>query len=417
MKTSIFIPKQITVGYQNRSDTYTGKLAYIIYTDEKGKLRKEKSWNGWRDKSIESNKFENVPTEGFVLNRHAGGVQEQWGWNARRSYCRIYDPRNFEFEITIENLLYILENTNSIKGKGLEGEFVYGWDGTELVLLPVDSPDYKKIQEYSNIISENKIIKAKDLILGATYLDKKNLEWIYIGKHNYYDYGYRWLNTKGEYECCKRYYDIPQNNYHYKVDYDTFDMYYGEYHWFARKIYKRDECSSYHWSFLSMRNVSGSKFIKCVNENCSEKYAEIFEAMTHEWHFSPRDKSKDKFILYSFDEFKECVKDVYNSCYLENSLYHCESDNGKIIEYRMHIEDGLYKVTNYCENEEDYYKRFKFNEIEIPKKYSFQANAYKREFVLLTLEQLYERLQPGYVEHYLENGNLYSRSNYYGNEE
>ena len=39
MKSNIFIPKAINVGYQNRSSTYTGKLAYVIYYDEKGKLR------------------------------------------------------------------------------------------------------------------------------------------------------------------------------------------------------------------------------------------------------------------------------------------------------------------------------------------------------------------------------------------
>ena len=39
-----FIPKKIKVGYQDRDDTYTGKLAYVIYYDEKGKLRKENSW-------------------------------------------------------------------------------------------------------------------------------------------------------------------------------------------------------------------------------------------------------------------------------------------------------------------------------------------------------------------------------------
>ena len=44
MKSNIFIPKTINVGYQNRSGTYTGKLAYVIYYDEKGKLRKEASW-------------------------------------------------------------------------------------------------------------------------------------------------------------------------------------------------------------------------------------------------------------------------------------------------------------------------------------------------------------------------------------
>lgn len=32
---SIYIPKKIKVGYQNRSDTYTKKLAYVIYYDEK----------------------------------------------------------------------------------------------------------------------------------------------------------------------------------------------------------------------------------------------------------------------------------------------------------------------------------------------------------------------------------------------
>ena len=31
------IPKTIKVGYQERGNTYTGKLAYIIYIDDKAK--------------------------------------------------------------------------------------------------------------------------------------------------------------------------------------------------------------------------------------------------------------------------------------------------------------------------------------------------------------------------------------------
>jgi hypothetical protein len=54
VKNNIFIPKKIKVGYQNREDTYTGRLSYIIYYDGKGTLRKEKSWNGWRDGNIKS---------------------------------------------------------------------------------------------------------------------------------------------------------------------------------------------------------------------------------------------------------------------------------------------------------------------------------------------------------------------------
>ena len=69
MTNNIFIPKTITVGCQKRSDTFTGTLAYVIYTDHKGVLRKKESWENWRSKEIEPQTFENIPTEGFVLNK------------------------------------------------------------------------------------------------------------------------------------------------------------------------------------------------------------------------------------------------------------------------------------------------------------------------------------------------------------
>lgn len=43
MNDNIFIPKKLKIGFQNRTDTYTQKLAYVIYYDEKNKLRKEQS--------------------------------------------------------------------------------------------------------------------------------------------------------------------------------------------------------------------------------------------------------------------------------------------------------------------------------------------------------------------------------------
>jgi hypothetical protein len=90
MKTSIFIPKTIKVGFQNREGTYTGKLAYVIYYDHKGKLREEASWQSWRDKKISDVDFENVPTQGFVLNKKVGDYCS--GWDHRQAYCRVYDP-------------------------------------------------------------------------------------------------------------------------------------------------------------------------------------------------------------------------------------------------------------------------------------------------------------------------------------
>ena len=192
MGNNITIPKRINVGFQNRSDTYTKKLAYVIYWDERGKLHKEKSWEGWRDKSIPTEEFENEPTSGFVLNKKVGDYNS--GWNHRKAYCRVYDPRGFEFEIGFENLLYILENANSIKGKGLEGEFVYGWWGTDLVLVPVDSPDYQDLMQYNQMKQKRRNVRVKELVKGATYVTKENDRAVYLGKFPYYKPCIAWLN-------------------------------------------------------------------------------------------------------------------------------------------------------------------------------------------------------------------------------
>ena len=41
MDTQLNIPKTIAIGQVKRQDTYTGRLGYVIYKDEKGKLKKE----------------------------------------------------------------------------------------------------------------------------------------------------------------------------------------------------------------------------------------------------------------------------------------------------------------------------------------------------------------------------------------
>jgi len=230
--TQLVIPKTITVGYQERSDTYTKRLAYVIYTDAKGVLRKEKSWRGWCQledeyitqqvpnpnykhnkpynavtnnyylldedgkvkfeshfisKGLGSDVYDNTPTEGFVLNKGAGGYAgSSSSWNIRKETIRVYDPRGFEFEISIANLLFILENSNSYKGKGLEGEFVYSWEGTELVLLPAACDEYKKSQVFTNLQSGK--VASKDLVEGGTYETKRQEKLVYMGRHMWFTF-------------------------------------------------------------------------------------------------------------------------------------------------------------------------------------------------------------------------------------
>lgn len=417
MKSNIFLPKIINVGFQKRTDTYTSKLAYVIYYDETGKLRKETSWQRWRDKTIPNEEFENVPTSGFVLNKKVGDYSGDWG-NHRQAYCRIYDPRNFEFEITVENLLYILENANSIKGKGLEGEFVYGWDGKDLLLMPVEAPDYKRIKEFNKIVHNNESIKAKDLIIGATYLTKDNHELVYMGKFDYYSYGYKW-EENGECRTSKNWEDV-HNHY---VPYENIDYLYGKYLWFAYKYFNYDYVDGekvygdkYEWRFEQYRSIPKNKIITCIDDKCMADYADIYERMEKTCNFSPRDHGRDKYIPYTFAEFKQYAK-------MESDMWSYDTNSfftDSCFRYKIYRDNntGLWTVNQDSynkDNYDDFYSRFNFKEVKDDRYYSWDKKT-KKEIVPMTIEELYEKLKPCYREIYLANGNLYERECYYKDE-
>jgi len=276
LNTTIFLPKTIKVGYQNRSDTYTGQLAYVIYYDQKNVLRKAKSWESWRDDKIEPQEFANEPTSGFVLNKKVGDYSS--GWDHRKSYCRIYDPRNYEFEITIENLLYILENASSIKGKGLEGEFVYGWNNKDIILIPVESPDYKELSELNNLRHEKKKFDGKNLILGGTYKSNSNNELIYLG---------RFYENNNDSKETKTYFFYDRNANYRKIN--------------------------------SIKSLTGN-IIDIIDGNCVEDYSDLMDELLKSDSYSSREPKNDTFLDYTFEEFEKLLeKNSYwhNKCYVK----------------------------------------------------------------------------------------------------
>lgn len=386
MKSNIFIPKRINVGYQNRLDTYTGKLAYVIYYDEKGTLRKETSWNGWRDKDIPN-------------------------WDHRQAYCRVYDPRGFEFEITIENLLYILENCSCIKGKGIEGELIYGWDGKDLVLMPVESPDYKAIEAYSKIVHNNESIKAKDLIIGATYLSKDNKNWIYMGRFDTYGYGYEFIQDD-KIERVKSYDKIPNERnayrYHDKVPHKSIkNLLYGKMYWFA--ILYNDE-----YYFEQFKSIPKNKFISCINDKCVSNYSEIYDLMQSAWEFSPIDDTKDKFFEFSFEDFyKKSTSTYWN----DDKLRYIDTKflvnvDGEYIEYKMETpyepeDNGKYIVYRYnWKNEEEAIDIFPTEEKEVNNYYGKKIETH---MIPVSIEEVFEKLRPAFKQKYLENGREYRK--------
>jgi len=351
MNENIFVPKQLHVGFQERSNTYTGKLAYVIYEDENKVIRKEKSWNSWRDENIEPLKISNEPTSGFVLNKKAGDYSS--GWNHRQAYIRIYDPRDFEVEITVANLIYILEHTNSIKGKGLEGEFVYCFDRGEMWLMPVCSPDYVEIQKFNEQIYAKKKILAKDLIVGATYKNKQNHHLIYLGKFDYYE---------------------------------TNDLKAKEKRHF---FYYEEGCEK----FVSYKSISG-KFIDVVDEECAFNYTELFEELETKTCYSP--------YTPSLTEYEPLEKQVWiEFSKKEDRVYRDE---------RFALKN---KAGEYVEYELNYLFKYECFVIVPVKEYYpiwTKAQAKKYGFICFQTEEaekVFEKIKPYKIKRYLANGKPY----------
>lgn len=189
----IYIPQTCRVGFQEREDTFAGRLAYVIYYDSFGKLRKEKSWTGWCElDKIEPFDFKNEPTSGFVLNK---GIR-RFNWShfgSGRSMIRVYDPRGIEFEVTPENLIGLLMHTDC-NHREIQDDLVYAWMGTELMLLPCSSEEYASAKKFTSLQAKN--VKASELREGFTYVTKQEDQLVYLGRHLWYEHDSYYSKSK-----------------------------------------------------------------------------------------------------------------------------------------------------------------------------------------------------------------------------
>lgn len=387
---NLFIPKTIKVGYQNRQDTYTGQLAYVIYYDNKGKLRKETSWENWRDSKIDPHEFDNVPTEGFVLNKQVGGYKSYY--NFRQAYVRVYDPRGFEFEISVPNLLYILENTNSIKGKGLEGEFVYAWDGTELALIPTSSPDYEELTKLNEKRFSDKKISAKDLQIGTTYLSDTNTELVYMGRFNYYERGYvcddKWFASHRKAHDYAREHGIGHYVDRYLGRSFYYDVKWGQFGTAGKRhcFYSRTQDS-----FIWPTSIP-STVIDVVTATPAADYADLFELLETKTCYSPYDPTKDEKHYLSLEEIQEILNENYYG-------FTFQAEGIGQVRIQGPGKDGLYKLS--INGNDDTSKYFPTKETGSP--YN------PRTMIPVPLAEIHNTIMLYGTDQYLANGKFYRR--------
>lgn len=185
MNKTMLIPDNLEIGFQKRSDTMENRLSYITYKKDNGTIAKEKSWNDWKSDDIPVEQYKNIPTSGFIISKDI--KDHTWSGNTRVK-MRVYDPRGYDFEISINNLFMILVNSDINKCE-ISGDFVYAWDGAELILLPVNSEEYKISKEASE--THNKKISVKELKVGALYKSRiirgKTSSYLYLGRKEWND--------------------------------------------------------------------------------------------------------------------------------------------------------------------------------------------------------------------------------------
>lgn len=380
MQSKLFMPKTLNVGYQNRQGTYTGSLAYVIYYDETGKLRKETSWESWRDKKIPNQEFENVPTEGFVFNKTGGGRPS---WSDRKAFCRVYDPRGFEFEIDMANLMHILECCDVMKGKGIVGELVYAWEGTELVLVPVNSATYEESKRYTDILMNKEQIKAKDLKVGYTYIDKEESKYIYLGKFHEYDY-------RTDYNDAYRRQNVTKSK--------------------AKKFFFAEECrwasnKDFPWRIKTVSSL-GKKFIKELEVGCVQDFTPFQSMLEHSQYYSPVDSSKDE--LYPIDpEFIiERVLDKEKHTWDRRVGFYTKA-HGDTRKYDIVMESVYDKPYSWTGNRDR-----KVIGVEAVVTYRYGEYGRDSEAYRGSLEGFFTRftgdMEPCFIKRYLENGKFYS---------
>lgn len=147
----LIVPNEIRYGLQERYDTYTKKLGFMMYANKpNGGYGQQVSFDSWRDKRIEPKDISNNYQLGFVLNK---GHLNKYHFGASAKF-RVFHPEGFEFEISLENLSLVMDNSIISYGE-IQVPCCIAWDGSNVYLLPkIDLSDKFTVETFD--VHQNK---------------------------------------------------------------------------------------------------------------------------------------------------------------------------------------------------------------------------------------------------------------------
>lgn len=174
-----------------------------------------RSWIRGGDK--EGAVIDNTPTK----NIYVGSSVSRW--STSNKLFRVTDPRGFTIEIPTDNLATLLHHTTVVKGY-VQEECVWGKDGNNHILLPVNSEPYRLSKEKQAVL-DNKLIPVKDLNAGDWvklfeddkeyyFLGRVKITWKLVGyeRPRYRGWG-SYHNREREIKEVTNYYEIEDKQY------------------------------------------------------------------------------------------------------------------------------------------------------------------------------------------------------------
>lgn len=142
MINQLFAPDVLFIGFQKRIDAFNEKLAYVTYKDDNLKIFKNVSFSSWISNKIPKEEHLNLPSDGFIISTKE---KQHFVSGKYETKIRIHDPRGYDIEISVSNLLLILSNC-TIENSKIISKLIYAWKGEELFLIPVDSEKYRTMK-------------------------------------------------------------------------------------------------------------------------------------------------------------------------------------------------------------------------------------------------------------------------------
>ena len=133
--------------------------------------------------------YDNVPNEARIGFRITKSISRGSSWNGGNKVVRIEDPRGFELEISVDNLVKMMSMCTFVGGVCQEA-CVWGRMGAANILLPVTSDEYKEAVKVTDYRAKE-TISLRDVTFGDTVELKKTeqfqgLTGEYMGAYHVY---------------------------------------------------------------------------------------------------------------------------------------------------------------------------------------------------------------------------------------